>query len=295
MVFIIIPVFNRVALTLDCLQSLEKQTFRDYRIIVVDDGSTDGSGEKIKAAYPKVEILKGDGNYYWTKCVNTAIRHLQPELAETDFILHINNDTTVDSTYIEQLLHFHQAYPNSMVGSLSYDPDSEMISHLGIYHSRWTPFVKQNYREEEISRSRLDGIPYLKTINISARGLLIPAYIIKKVGLLDEQNFPQYRSDEDYGIRCREAGFNIYISTNAIVYNSRLNTGWDHTIHRVSFREFYRSLFSLTSTNNLAIRWKWSKKNAALPPVYYLLDVAKLTGGFFKSMFVRRILGKRLN
>jgi GT2 family glycosyltransferase len=119
--------------------------------------------------------------------------------------------------------------------------------------------------------------------------------VIKKVGLLDEENFPQYRSDEDYGIRCRKAGIDVYIATNAIVYNSRLNTGWDHTIHKVTFGQFYRSLFSLLSTNNLAIRWKWSKKNSAIPPVYYALDVAKLVGGFFKSMLIRRVLGKRLN
>jgi len=295
MVFIIIPVFNRAALTLKCLQSIERQTFRDYRIIVVDDGSTDGSSEKIKQAFPKTEILRGDGNYYWTKCVNTAIQYIEPGMSEKDFVLHVNNDTEFEHSYIQDLLDFHDRHPHSIVGSLSYDPESKMVSHLGIYHSAWTPFMKQNYREEEIEPSRLKDIDYLKTVNISARGLLIPGYVIKKIGLLDEHNFPQYRSDEDYGIRCMKAGFNVYISTNAIVYNSRVNTGWDHTIHKVTFREFYRSLFSLTSTNNLHVRWNWSKKNAAIPPVYYLLDVAKLTGGFFKSMLVRRILGKRLN
>ncbi len=209
-------------------------------------------------------------------------------MQDHDFVLHINNDTEIDSSYIQDLLDFHEKHPNSITGSLSYDPDSHMVSHLGIYHNAWTPFLKQNYREEEITLSRLEGIEYLKTINISARGLLIPGYVIKKIGLLDEKNFPQYRSDEDYGIRCIKAGINVYISTKAIVRNSRVNTGWDHTIHRVSFRKFYRSLFSLISTNNLAIRWRWSKKNAALPPVYFLLDVAKLTGGFFKSLLAQK-------
>ncbi len=295
MVFIIIPVFNRINFTVQCLGAIRNQAYKDYRIMVVDDGSTDGTAQRIMGEFPEAEILKGDGKFYWTKCVNTAIRHVQPVLKDEDFILHINNDTTFDSNYISNLINFHALHPNSITGSLSYDPDTKMVSHLGVYHSAWTPFIKQNFKEEEIDLSRLQNTEYLKTVNISARGLLIPAYVIKKVGLLDEANFPQYRSDEDYGIRCRKAGIDVFIATNAVVYNSRLNTGWDHTIHKVTFGQFYQSLFSLLSTNNLAIRWKWSKKNSAIPPVYYALDVAKLVGGFFKSMIVRRVLGKRLN
>jgi len=295
MVFIIIPVFNRIEMTLQCLEAIHKQTFKDHQIIIVDDGSTDGTGGIIKKKYPLVEILQGDGTYFWTKCLNEGILHIKPKMTERDFVLHINNDTTFEDSYIQRLLNFHELHPNSIVGSLNYDPESRMVSHLGVYHNQWTPFIKQNYREEEIELSRLKGIDYLKTVNIAARGLLIPAYVINRVGLFDDKNFPQYRSDEDYGIRCIKSGINVYISTAAIVYNSRMNTGWDHTIHKVTFREFYKSLFSLLSTNNLYIRWNWAKKNSAIPPVYYCLDVVKLIAGFFKSMFIRRLLGKRLN
>ncbi len=52
MVFIIIPVFNRIALTLKCLQSIEKQTYQHFKVIVVNDGSTDGSVEQIRQAFP---------------------------------------------------------------------------------------------------------------------------------------------------------------------------------------------------------------------------------------------------
>ena len=295
MVFVIVPVFNRVEMTLQCLASIQQQTYTNYRVVVVDDGSTDGTAQLVKEQYPSTELVRGDGNYYWTKSLNVGIEYVLPDMKDTDFILHINNDTTFDSQYFQHLLDFHEKYPNSIVGSLNYDPDSKKVSHLGVYHSYWTPFIKQNYREEEIELSRLQGIDYLKTVNIAARGLLIPGYVIKKVGLFDDKNFPQYRSDEDYGIRCINAGINVYIATSAIVNNSRANTGWDHTIHKVTFREFYRSLFSLLSTNNLHIRWKWAKKNSTLPPLYYALDVAKLVGGFFKSMLIRRVLGKEMN
>jgi GT2 family glycosyltransferase len=295
MVFVIIPVFNRVAFTLKCLASVHRQTYRDLKVIVVDDGSTDGTAEQVKQAYPEVTVLKGDGNYYWTKSLNTGIRYVQPAMKPTDFILHINNDTAFDSTYLEDLLAFHHRHPNCIIGSLAYDPNSKMVSHTGIFYSYWWPLVKRNYKEEEIELDRLKNIEYLKSDTISGRGLLIPGYVIEKAGLLDEQNFPQYRSDEDYALRCRKAGINVYISTAALVYNNRENTGYDHTIHAVSWKKFYASLFSLLSTNNLSIRWKWAKKNARIPLIYYPLDVSILLLGFLKSIVYRKFLSKRLN
>jgi len=295
MVFIIIPVFNRVALTLKCLEAVASQSYRDCQVIVVDDGSTDGSKEQIQAAFPACTLLQGNGNYYWTKSVNTGIEYVLPQLKDTDFILHINNDTSFEHSYIEDLLAFHQKYPHSIVGSLACDPSSKMVSHLGIFYSPWWPLVRKNYREEEIPLSKLENVDCLKSDTISARGLLIPGYVIQQVGLLDEKNFPQYRSDEDYALRCRKEGINVYISTRALVYNNRENTGYDHTIHAVSWSKFYRSLFSLLSTNNLSIRWNWAKKNARIPLIYYPLDVSILVMGFVKSLVYRKILHKHLN
>lgn len=295
MVFIIVPVFNRIALTLKCLQSVVGQSYHDYRVIVVDDGSTDGTAEKIHTAFPNFTILKGDGNYYWTKSVNTGILCIENEMTENDFVLHINNDTEFGPDYIDNLLKFHDKYPNSIVGSLSYDPDSKEVSHLGMFYNYWLPLKKSNFREDEIDIKRLAGRDYLRSDNISARGLLIPGYVIKKIGLLDETNFPQYRSDEDYALRCRKAGINVYIATSAMVVNSRVNTGYDHTIHDVSWKKFYKSMFSLLSTNNLAIRWRWAKKNSHIPVIYFPADVAILILGFGKSIVYRKILRKRLN
>jgi len=295
MVFIIIPVFNRIDFTLRCLQSIVDQSYKNYKVIIIDDGSSDGSAEKIKAGFPQFTVLKGDGHYYWTKCVNTGLLSIQNEMTADDFVLHVNNDIEFEPSYIDNLLQFHAKHPQSIVGSLSYDPGSKRVSHLGIFYNPWLPLVKKNFSEEEIELTRLQHIEYLKSDTISARGLLIPGYVIQKIGLLDEQNFPQYRSDEDYALRCRKAGINVYIATSCLVYNSRINTGYDHTIHRITWSSFYKSLFSILSTNNLAIRWNWAKKNARMPLLYFPADASLLFLGFFKSIVYRKILRKPLN
>ena len=75
MVFIIIPVHNRKALTHDCLASLETQTWKDFRVIVVDDGSTDGTADMLRTMFPSVIVLTGNGNLFWTAATNLGIRY----------------------------------------------------------------------------------------------------------------------------------------------------------------------------------------------------------------------------
>ena len=62
MIYIVIPVFNRKQFTKDCLDSLRKQTDKRFKVVVVDDGSTDGTSDMLKEEYPEVHILYGDGN-----------------------------------------------------------------------------------------------------------------------------------------------------------------------------------------------------------------------------------------
>lgn len=66
MIHIIIPVHNRLNFTIDCLNSLKKQDiYNQFNLIVVDDGSTDGTSEYLKKNFPEVKILNGDGSLYW--------------------------------------------------------------------------------------------------------------------------------------------------------------------------------------------------------------------------------------
>ena len=64
-IYIVIPVFNRLKFTKDCLDSLRKQSYGEFKVIVVDDGSTDGTYQHLKENYPEVIVLQGDGNLWW--------------------------------------------------------------------------------------------------------------------------------------------------------------------------------------------------------------------------------------
>ena len=94
MIIVLIPIHNRIDFTRSCLTSLKNQKFKDFQIIIVDDGSTDGSSEMLRDEFPEVKVINGDGNWWWTKSINVGIRDsidLNP-----DYYLLLNNYLVVN-------------------------------------------------------------------------------------------------------------------------------------------------------------------------------------------------------
>src|SRR5690349_10490763 len=102
MVCVVIPVHNRKSFTYDCIISLYNQTVHADEIIVVDDGSTDGTREMLRKDFPDVHVLSGNGNLFWTASINKGIRY-GLELG-ADHILTMNNDTIASRTFVEKMI-----------------------------------------------------------------------------------------------------------------------------------------------------------------------------------------------
>ena len=75
MIYIVIPVYNRKEFTHQCLLSIIKQTNKNFKIIIVDDRSTDGTREMINSEFPEIILLKGDGNLWWTRAINLGVKY----------------------------------------------------------------------------------------------------------------------------------------------------------------------------------------------------------------------------
>ena len=77
MIHIIIPAYNRVTFTVNCLESIKRQVnYKDLNIVLIDDGSTDNTFNIIKKKFPKVKILKGTGFLFWTGAIDLGIKHV---------------------------------------------------------------------------------------------------------------------------------------------------------------------------------------------------------------------------
>ena len=106
MVSVIVPVYNVETVLHYCLDSILAQSYRDFELILIDDGSTDSSGKICD------EYAGRDNRILVRHIENQGVSHarnLGIERASGEFILFIDSDDFVESTYLEELIHLHQS------------------------------------------------------------------------------------------------------------------------------------------------------------------------------------------
>lgn len=192
-----------------CLSALASQTYEDFEVIVVDNGSTDGSTEHLDAHFPWVTVVKNEKNLGFAGGTNTGIRH-----AEGKYILTLNNDTRVDRCFLECLIEpMHSSKDVGMCASKMLFPDGR-INSAGICISRsgaawdrgmFEPDEKQYDSQEEV-------------FGPCAGAALYRRKMLDEIGLFDEDFF-LYMEDVDLAFRGRLAGWKCAYVPQAKVYH----------------------------------------------------------------------------
>ena len=286
MIYIVIPVFNRKEYTRNCLMSLLKQSFTQYKIIVVDHGSTDGTSELISSDFSEVILVKGDNSLWWTGATNLGVKKaLELSDSENDFILSLNNDLEVGEDYMEQLLNIYQENKLCLVGSTSvFYNNQERIQFAGI---KWDPVFARFKKNPIILKPYSivkNEINFVETDLLTGRGTLIPIIAFINNGLYDEKRFPHYAADEDFSLTCYRNGYKLFVAIKAVVRSHVEDTGLNFTHVKLSLSQFIKTLSSIKSANNLSVRWSWAKKNSDIPYLYFSLDVIRIFGSYCRSI-----------
>lgn len=196
-VFIIIPVHNRCATTLGCLANLQAQgDLGKYSVVVVDDGSTDGTSTAIQAQYPSVTVLSGSGQLWWTGATAQGMQYAQQQGAS--HFIWLNDDCLVPSGTLHNLISFVDQHPKAIIGAQGYSVGSQLVFggkhlHHGYYYLFPCPFG------ETAPCDMLSG-------NL----VCLPQAVVATIGLPDTI-LPHYGGDTLYLIRARQAGFNLHV------------------------------------------------------------------------------------
>ena len=210
--YVIIPNWNGIDFIKDCLESLRAQTV-DHTVIVVDNGSVDGSNVVIREHYPEVRLIEFPDNAGFAGGVNRGIK---PALeAGADYIALLNNDAVAAPTWLEELVKVAEADSKTgMVAAKIVTQDGQRLDSTGDFYSVWGfPFPRGR---GELDSGQYDDDASGSIFAASGGASLYRSATLREIGLFDERFFA-YFEDVDISFRARLAGWNIVYAPKATV------------------------------------------------------------------------------
>ncbi len=270
----VIPVHNHLDFTQECLKMLDNQKetlfFRsnDTSIIVVDDGSSDGTGEWIKDHYPEIDVLRGDGNLWYSAAMNLGIKYAFDNY-ESDFIMIWENDTFPKNGYFNSLQEIVENWDGKTLicSKLYFRHQPDRIFGMGGIFDRKTG------KKKLIGRTEIDGPEYQQDRDVDwflGIGVMIHRNVFETVGYLDEKNFPHYHADADYSLRALEKGYRNVVFHELRLLNDIETTGITHKKDK-SFRDFLQGLTSIKSNLNIRRNLKFYRRHTTSIAAYLSL------------------------
>ncbi len=207
MVVAVVLSWNRREDTLACLRSLAAADPAP-RVIVVDNGSTDGTSEAVRREFPSVELIENPSNLGFAEGNDVGIRRALAEGA--DHVLVLNNDTEVDPGFLAPLLDEAARRPDA--GALSpkilFAEPAGLIWFAGAEYDPRSGYNGRHRGYREQDDGRFDAV--VETGRVCGAAMLVPREVLERVGAFDADLFA-YSEDTDWSLRAREAGYRHYV------------------------------------------------------------------------------------
>jgi GT2 family glycosyltransferase len=218
---VLITCHNRKPSTLRCLDLLSKQDLPGGHFIdiyLVDDGSTDGTGEAVRESFPNVHLISADGSLFWSRGMYLAWQHAAQ--SDPDFYLWMNDDTFVLPGCIQQLLVTWNEYAargkeRCIVLASCRDPDTGVHSYGGVVREKrpdcFTPVLPDPTLAKECD-------------TLNGNCVLIPKPTFQVLGFA--RRFQHSFSDADYGLFATRHGFPVVVAPGYLA-ECKPNPQWE--------------------------------------------------------------------
>ncbi|TPW27112.1 glycosyltransferase family 2 protein [Martelella alba] len=207
---VLLTCFNRREKTLSAMAALFRQKglgeLFNLQVFLVDDGSSDGTGDAVRAAYPDINVIEGTGELYWNGGMRLAFSHGVKKAP--DYMLWLNDDTDLDVDAVMRLLITSrdlaaEGHSATMVMGATRDPISGEMTYGG-------------YQRRPGAVMRLKSVPPLpdrplSVATVAGNCVLVSQDAIRKVGNLERQFFHAW-GDVDYGLRLRQMGGSVWLA-----------------------------------------------------------------------------------
>ena len=276
---VIIPNWNGKELLGDCLSSLNKQSFKDFEIILADNGSTDESVSFVTGKYPDVKILKLNKNFGFSKAVNEGVI-----ASEARYVVFLNNDTSLDKNWLENLIKCADKHPEviSVNSKLLNFYNKKIIDGVGIMINEVGQAKSIGWQKEDIGQYNKEEYIFGATGGAS----LFKRDDFIKVGLFDE-NYFMYFEEVDFAFRAQFLGFKSIYCPYAIVYHKHKSTSkkLPQHIEYWQYRNMIQTVINNFPVSLLLKNFRWLK----IILVYLNTIFYHIKNGFFWPPFLTQV------
>lgn len=223
-VYVVVLNWNNYVDTKRCLESLAKATYPNLRVIVVDNGSSDGSVERLEAAFPNHQFILNEKNLGFSRGCNPGIRTALAD-EQCSYVLLLNNDSEVAQRFLEPAIDAAEADQQIGLvgGKILHSPESKIISYAGGEVTRWRgQIIVRGFNE--IDRGQYDQPGEVGFV--TGAFMLITRRVLEKIGLLPEEYFFG-TEEQDYSFKVRRAGYKLYYVPGFVAYHQGDGSHWN--------------------------------------------------------------------
>jgi GT2 family glycosyltransferase len=250
LVSIITVNYNQTGYTLELLQSLQKNKYKNLEVIVVDNGSKENPKPAIQSKYPGVKVILSQKNLGFAGGNNLGI-----DAASGKYLFFLNNDTEVSENTFEPLVRLFETTPDAGIASpkILYWNSGEKIQYVG--SSKINPYTGRNKRIgfKEKDHGQFDQLRVTALAHGAA--MMVPRDVIDKVGRMPEVFFLYYE-ELDWCETIKGAGYRVFVVPESKIYHKEsMSIGKNSTV-KTFYMTRNRILFMRRHTNGLPrISW----------------------------------------
>ncbi|MFH1942422.1 MAG: glycosyltransferase family 2 protein [bacterium] len=215
-VAIVVLNYNRREMLLRCLDSIFRQDHPVFKVILVDNHSSDGSVEAVRQTYPSVEIIRNDRNYGASGGKNIGLRHAMKEVV--DWVYLVDNDIIVEKNTLVELIKVTEIDPKvGVVGSKIYNLDNPHELYGAGVVLDYTQNVGHGRGRGEIDEGQYDRTEEVEVL--LGGSLLIRMDVLRSIGLFDTDFLGYWYEAQDFCLRAVKAGFKVYFAHRSKVWH----------------------------------------------------------------------------
>jgi GT2 family glycosyltransferase len=236
-IHVLLPVHDRRAVTEQFARCLLDQTDQRFHLVLIDDGSSDGTADAVTALLPTTTVLRGSGSWWWAGSLQQGHRWLSEHgPVAQDIVLIANDDTRFDADFLA-------GGRAALVGSRK----RLLLAQLYAQGSGGLVEVGVNV---DWKRLKIKGVKDPGQVNcFSTRGLFLRAVDFLELGRFHTRLLPHYLSDYEFTIRAQRKGFELASDPAVKLWYDPTTTGI-RTVSRTSVREYLRTTLSRRSVSN---------------------------------------------